>query len=90
MGSIPARPQTFVVILGAIFIVNIWKRYLENGGGIILLLGQLVKSKFDELKIPKTSMLMISRFLGPLGTLIYGFEYTKVLLKFQYKIKDHC
>ena len=29
---------------------NMWKRYLRIGGGILLLLGAPVKSKFDGLK----------------------------------------
>ena len=35
------------------FLDNMWESYFQLGGGILLLLGALVKSKFDGLKSQK-------------------------------------
>ena len=56
------------------FAENILKRHLQNGDGIILLLG--ARSNPNLTEIPKNSVFMIFGFLESMGALISQFEYT--------------
>ena len=44
---------------------NMWKRYFQNGGGIVLLLGALVKFQFGGLKFRQFRVSRISDFGAP-------------------------
>ena len=48
-----------------ICIANMWQRYFQIGGGIILLLGAPVKSKFDQLKSRKNRLSCFPDFRNP-------------------------
>ena len=63
---------------GVIFKVNLVERIA--GELLRLILFHFWTNHFPILlrENPKTSIFMISGFLGPVGTLIYGFEYTKI------------
>ena len=54
------------VILGVIFMENMWKRYVQIGGGIFLLLRAPVKSKFHGLKSRKNRFSWFSDCWNPL------------------------
>ena len=61
-----------------IFIENMWKDIWEMGMALFCFLGtgQIQISQIEALDL---TIFMISGFLGPLGTLICGFEYTELL-----------
>ena len=61
-----------------IFKADIVKRIDGKLRIIILLRFGPIVFRFLLWENPKTSMFMISGFLGPVGNLIYGFEYTKI------------
>ena len=54
---------------------HMWKRDFQIEGGIILLLGALIKWKFDGLKSRRHRF---SDFWNPWGPFICGFEYTRL------------
>ena len=49
-----------------------------NGEGAIVYIAAHVASVAKCGESPKTSIFMLSGILGPVGTLVHGFEYTKI------------
>ena len=75
MGNIKEKILGNHCKFGTIFRVNILKRIAGKLRRIILLDFGLSIVLWEN---PKTSIFMISGFLRPVGTLIYGFEYNRI------------